>query len=176
MNAIARLVERWKSTGIACPPGVAPADIAAFEDRYHVDLPSDLREYFLTVNGMDPSDRCDDDLFSFFPLQEVATIAERLPDRCSKFAEASNYFMFADHSIALPTYAIRLSSNPDDPNPVASVYSDFGAIEVEVFFNSFTDFVNHYLDDPRGTAAALPRNTKRVVDEVIRGARRDSEW
>jgi hypothetical protein len=56
------------------------------------------------------------------------------------------------------------------------VYSDFGAIEVEVFFNSFTDFVNHYLDDPRGTAAALPRNTKRVVDEVIRGARRDSEW
>src|SRR5262249_3912041 len=125
MNPIACLVAKWKEQGIACPAGVALADVRAFEDRYHVLVPPAMREYFLTVNGMGPPNVCDDDLFNFFPLQDLITVAERLPDRRSTFAEASKYFMFADHSISLPTYAIRLSSSPDAASPVASVYSDF---------------------------------------------------
>jgi hypothetical protein len=154
MNLISRLTARWKSHGIECPAGVSPAIVAAFEGRHHVVLPPDMREYFLAVDGMGEKGTCDDDLFSFWPLQDLISIAEDLPDRCSKFAESPNYFMFADHSIALPTYAIRLSSDPDVANPVASVFADFGAFEVEVVFDSFTDFVNHYLDDPIQTSAA----------------------
>jgi hypothetical protein len=126
-----------------------------------------MREYFLTVNGMGPLNVVDDDLFNFLPLQDLITIAEQLPDRCSKFAEASNYFIFADHSIGLPSYAIRLSSNANDANPVASVFSDFGALEVEVFFDSFSDFVNHYLDDPHGTSASLPKSVARVLRDSL---------
>lgn len=158
MNAISRLTTKWKSHGIVCPEGVSPSLIAAFEDRHHVVVPADMREYFLAVNGMGPRQTIyDNDFFSFWPLQDVITIAEDLPDRCSKFAESPAYFMFADHSISLPTYAIRLSSNPCDANPVASVYSDFGAFAVEDFFHSFTDFVSHYLDDP-WSAVVHPRN------------------
>ncbi len=158
MDQIARLIARWKSHGIECPVGAAPAEIAAFEARHNAVLPRDMRAYFLAVNGMGERGTCDNDFFSFWPLQDLITIAEDLPDRCSNFTDASRYFMFADHSIALPTYAIRLSSNPADPNPIASIFADFGAFEVENFFDSFTDFVDHYLDDPVETSVALPRN------------------
>jgi hypothetical protein len=163
MHLISRLTARWNAHGIQCPAGVAPEVVAGFELRHRIVVPSDMREYFLTVNGMGPLNIVDDDLFNFLPLQDVVTIAEQLPDRCSKFAEAPNYFIFADHSIALPSYAIRLSSNVRDANPVASVFSDFGNLEVEVFFNSFSDFVNHYLDDPHGTSAALPKSVASIL-------------
>src|SRR5579871_3998086 len=99
MYSISRLTAKWNAHGIQCPAGVAPAVVAAFEDRNRVIVPFDMREYFLAVNGMGPLNVVDDDLFNFLPLQDLITIAEQLPDRCSKFAEASNYFVFADHSI-----------------------------------------------------------------------------
>jgi hypothetical protein len=158
MNQIARLISRWKSHGISCPAGVSPFDIAAFEAAHDVTLPSDMRAYFLAVNGMGERGTSDEDFFSFWPLEELITIAVDLPDRSSRFPESSQYFEFADHSISLPTFAIRLSADPAEPNTVASVYADFGALEVQAFFSSFTDFIEHYLDDPVETGAALPRS------------------
>jgi hypothetical protein len=158
MDQITRLISRWTSHGISCPAGVHVADIHTFEVRHNVNLPSDMRAYFLAVNGMGERGTCDDDFFSFWPLQDLITIAEDLPDRSSRFPDASRYFMFADHSISLPRFAIRLSANVTEPNSVASVFADFGAFEAENFFDSFTDFVNHYLDDPVETSVSLPRN------------------
>jgi len=158
MNNINRLIERWNKHGITCPPGARIVDVEAFERSHDVILPSDMRAYFLAVNGMGEHGMCDDDLFSFWSLQNLVTIAEDLPDRCSGFPDAPRCFMFADHSIGLPTFAIRLSADAEAPSPVASVFSDFGAFKVQYFFGSFTDFVNHYLDDPVGTSCALPGN------------------
>lgn len=152
------LIERWQSQGITCPPGVTIADMEAFERRHYIVLPPDMRTYFLTINGMGERGTCDDDFFSFWPLQELITIADYLPDRSSGFPDASKCFMFADHSIALPTFAIRLSSDPNVSTPVASVFADFGAFKVQYFFDSFTDFVNHYLADPFETCCVLPDN------------------
>ena len=76
----------------------------------------------------------------------------------SALPDAARYFMFADHSIALPTYAIRLSDDPDDDTPVASVFADAGAFGIKVYFKSFTDFVTAYLNDPIKTSAAIPVN------------------
>ncbi|MGQ0634632.1 MAG: SMI1/KNR4 family protein [Planctomycetaceae bacterium] len=166
-SLLSRLMAKWKSHGIECPAGISPADIAAFEQRHFVVLPADMREYFLTVNGMGERGACDNDLFSFWPLQSLISIAEDLPDRCSKFAESSIYFMFADHSVALPTYAIRLSSNPDNANPIVSVFADFGAFEVEVVFGSFTDFVSHYLDNPIDTSAAYSTPSHRFHRDAL---------
>jgi hypothetical protein len=68
--------------------------------------------------------------------------------------------MFADHSVGLPSFAIRLSHEPDSPTPVAGIYSDFGALEVEDFFDSFGAFLDCYLDDPDTARAAIPRNAR----------------
>ena len=136
MELTQQLIDRWTAHGISCPPGMTPRQIADFERRYGVRLPMEFRSYLLTVNGMGERGTCDDDFFSFWSLADVITIAEEFPDRCSGFPDASHYFMFADHSIWLPTFAIRLSSDPADSNPVASVFSDFGAFAVEDKFDS----------------------------------------
>jgi hypothetical protein len=151
MDLIARLISRWESHGIRCPAGVTPAEIEAFEAARSVTLPPDMRIYFLAVNGMGVFGTCDNDWFSFWPLEGVITIFERLPNRSSPLADASRCFMFSDHSIGLPTYAIRLSADCAEPNPVMTVFSDSGAFEVTVAFDSFSDFVNQYLDDPLTT-------------------------
>ena len=158
MDQISRLIARWKSHGISCTAGVSPDEIIAFESRRNVSFPSDLRSYFLAVNGMGEFGTCDEDLFCFWPIDHVKTIAAQVPDRCSLFCDAEAYFIIADHSICLPSYAIRLSRDPAEANPVASVFTDFGALKVENFFCSFTDFINNYLDDPFKTSVALPSN------------------
>ncbi|MCH7989053.1 MAG: SMI1/KNR4 family protein [Planctomycetes bacterium] len=158
MNQIQQLIARWTVHGIKCPPGASLDDIAAFESRHNVRLPHDLRSYFLAVNGTGERHTLDDDLFCFWPLSDVISIAEDLPDRCSGLAHASRYFIIADHSICLPSYAIRLSADPAAANPVASVFVDPNTLAVEDMFESFTDFVQHYLDDPFETGGALPSN------------------
>lgn len=171
MDLSQRLIDRWTSHGISCPPGVSPSQISAFESRHNVQLPPDLRSYFLAVNGMGERGTCDDDFFSFWQLSDVISIADELPDRSSRFADSSYYFQIADHSICLPSYAIRLSADPADANPVASVYADRGALAVEDIFESFTDFVQHYLDDPFRTGAALPSNIPELSTWFQRGVR-----
>ena len=46
-----RIILNWQSEDIPIRAGVSPNTIAEFESRYNVVLPSDVREYFLTVDG-----------------------------------------------------------------------------------------------------------------------------
>lgn len=157
MDQIKRMMAHWTSHGIECPAGVSPGRIANFESRHEVVLPNDLRSYFSAVNGMGELNIIDNDWFHFWQIEDVTTIAAFVPDRSTLFQDAERYFIFADHSISLPSYAIRLSSNPADENPVASVFTDRGALQVEDFFGSFTEFVTQYLDDPLETGGMFPR-------------------
>ena len=151
-----RLKEHWQSHGIECASGASLADIATFETSNGVVLPNDMRSYFLTVNGMGELGTSDNDFFSFWAIQDLKTVAEDLPNRTARFADAARYYMFADHSIGLPTYAIRLSENPQDETPVASVFADRGSFGIETFFGSFTEFVNGYLNDPAEISGKIP--------------------
>lgn len=46
------LKDHWLSQSLEVNPGVSREELTAFESKYQVSLPSDLRDYFLTVNGM----------------------------------------------------------------------------------------------------------------------------
>ena len=46
------LKNHWLSQGIDVNPGIAKEELSAFESKYQVSLPTDLRAYFLTVDGM----------------------------------------------------------------------------------------------------------------------------
>jgi hypothetical protein len=157
MDLIHCLRKRWAEHDIVIVPGATKAVITAFEDRHGIRLPTDFHNYISTVDGMGDIGTTDNDLFCFFPLSDLVSIAEFVPDRANMFAEASRYFVFADHSISLPSFAIKVNSDSSAGGPVASVYSDGGALAVEDCFDSFGDFLRSYLEDPNGTSAIFPR-------------------
>jgi hypothetical protein len=156
MDLTRRLIARWTEHGIAIPSGASDAEIATFESQAKRILPDDLRCYFATVNGMGVRGTIDDDFFSFWQLADVESIAQFVPDRSSRIPTASDYFIIADHSISLPSFAIRLSNTTNEPSPVASVFTDRGALESEDVFESFSEFLRSYLNNPMDTVR-LPR-------------------
>jgi hypothetical protein len=139
-----KLKDRWLSQGLEVNPGVSIETLSRFESRYQVSLPADLRDYFLTVNGM-AEGITDDALISFWSLSEVKPIPEEAPEfaRGSYVEEAESLFLFADFSIWAHGYAIRLSSSRE-PNPVIVI----GGEKPVRVFDSFSDLVSNYLIDP----------------------------
>lgn len=144
MDLWRRLSEYWQRSGLAIQPGVDPAAIRAFEAKYEVHLPADLRSYFLVVNGTGPD--MDPDLYRFWPLEEVKPVEEELnevyPDRYSYLG----CFVFADHCISCWDYAARLECHGETAGPV------FRATGTnpprEQMAASFVEFIEMYLASP----------------------------
>ena len=130
------------SQGLKTNPGVSVEELATFESRYRISLPSDLREYFLTVNGM-PEGTTDNALIRFWSLNEVKPIPEGAPDYAD-IPDAQSLFLFADYCIWSHAYAIRLSSSSETSNAVF-VVGDEMPIKI---FESFSELVREYLIDP----------------------------
>jgi SMI1 / KNR4 family (SUKH-1) len=129
----------WLRQGIKLRPGAVVDDFTAFEGRYNVRLPEDMREYFAAVNGFDGSEHwmTDDELITFLGLDEIKPLSEYW----SPFvADSDGYFVFADHSLSAHVYAIRLDTSCRE-NEVVVVYDRL--IKVA---GSFSEFITSYLD------------------------------
>lgn len=137
------LKDHWLSQGIEVNPGVSIEELTAFESRYKVSLPADLREYFLTVNGM-AEGVTDDALIRFWSLNEVKPIPEEAPafSASSYIEDAESLFVFADFCIWSHAYAIRLSPT-EASNPIIVI----GAETPTRMFDSFSELVSNYLTD-----------------------------
>jgi hypothetical protein len=140
-----QLVAMWRDAGLQTRPGVGLDAIRAFEAKHDVVLPGDLREYFLTVDGME--DELDSGTNRFWPLSMVKLVSEELkeihPDRWA-YPEC---FIFADHCIWCLAWAVRIGKQPSDVSgPVFQVTGD--TIPGRMIAASFTDFVEMYLRDP----------------------------
>jgi cell wall assembly regulator SMI1 len=152
-NAMSSLGERlrsyWRAQGAKLPGGVPAGRVEQFESRHGVRLPDDLREYFLSIDGMGPEDVnppffWDEDLFRFFPLHEVERATNRFhPDRF--LAQQSSYFAFADRSISLPTFVIRLTPEATGHYVILAIFSDRREYRVSLVADSFGEFVERYL-------------------------------
>jgi SMI1/KNR4 family protein SUKH-1 len=140
-----KLKNRWLSQGLEVNPGVSEEKLSQFESRYHVSLPADLRDYFLTVDGM-AEGISDDALISFWSLNKVKPIPEEAPAYAARsyIEEAESLFVFADYSIWAHAYAIRLSSSSGNANPVIVI----GGEKPVKVFDSFSDLVSSYLINP----------------------------
>ena len=77
MNLIDQVKDSWLSNGIKIRPGAALKQIEAFEVKYSVRLPLDLRAYFMAVDGMEPGEM-DPGMFAFLPLSAVKSIPQEL--------------------------------------------------------------------------------------------------
>jgi hypothetical protein len=62
--------------------------------------------------------------------------------------DLSSFFIFADHSICLPAYAIRLTASRTASHRVIAIESDqSGGYSASVVARSFSEFVDRYLTD-----------------------------
>jgi cell wall assembly regulator SMI1 len=151
-SAAETLKRFWLRQGIKLNAGASEAGFAAFERKYNILMPEDLREYFATVNGFDGSEywMIDENVITFLSLEEVKPLSEYWsPD----VPDAESYFVFADYSISAHVYAIRLLNDIADGNAVVVAY-DGKPIKVA---DAFTEFVEGYLEDNKAVLFPEPQ-------------------
>ena len=146
MSAIGdSLKQFWSRRRIRLRRGASEIELRAFEDKYNVCLPDDLKDYFSTADGFDNSD-VDENFFAFLPLAEVIPLDESWS---STTFEAESYFVFIDYSISAHVYAIRLTADTTLGNPVITTYVKPDEKPIQIA-GSFWEFVQGYLADDYG--------------------------
>jgi hypothetical protein len=149
-----RLNAYWTQTNVSIRPGSSDLEIEAFESRYYVRLPADLREYFATIGGMEEN-AFDENMFSFIPRNGVKSIPEELVHFCGlpdytriikSIPDPSHWFVIVDYLISSAVFAIRLERVFDD-TPVMVIYD---GTNYRVVASSFANFLEAYLSNPLG--------------------------
>jgi hypothetical protein len=141
-NIWQRLVELWRGAGLTIRPPAQQEAIRAFEAKYNVVLPADMREYFLTVDGME--DELDPGMNRFWPLQMVKAVEDELSEIHGDRWAYPGCFVFVDHCIWCFAWAIRLGREPSVASgPVFQVTAN--EVPGRQIAPSFTAFVEMYL-------------------------------
>lgn len=91
---------------MAVASGASLAELRSFEARFKVQCPSDFETYLLTLGGM-PEGEWDEHLIRFWPPGEIRALEDE-----TGISTYSDYFIFADFSISVHEYGIRLSTPP----------------------------------------------------------------
>lgn len=149
MLQLNKLKERWVSENIKIHALAKDDEIKAFENAYNVLLPDDVREYFKQVNGT--HDQSDSEFIQFYSLDKVKKITEAydgwhgVPDYnliVKTLSEYEKYYAFANYSIHVFCYAIKLTSNVSENEVLAVAGGEYKKIS-----NSFSGFLELYLND-----------------------------
>lgn len=144
---------RWQELGVPVRAGVSPETLRGFERSNGVRLPHDVERFYRCMDGMEYGST-DEALYCFWPLSQVGPVPEKLtgfrgiPDYGgieSALPEAKSYFVFADHSIWVHVYAIRLSADPAAPAPVMWIANGQTWAPLA---ESFGEFLERYAADP----------------------------
>ena len=136
-----RIIGKWREDNIPIRAGVSADAVAAFESKYHVVLPHDVREYFLTVDGT--GDHMTEEwCYRFWPLADVKPVLEELDSRNSDRFSYPDCFVFADHLISTWDYAVKLTQDPNQSAPVFRVYGTYPT--GEQMSDSFREFMSRY--------------------------------
>ena len=145
INNLQRLKNHWTSRRVKFNEGVSEKSIAAFECQYGVVLPTDLRDFFLTVNGM-PDDITDEEMIRFWRLEEVKPLSSEAREfaKPDYIENSQSLFVFADYSLWAHAYVIRLDGRKCDKNEIFLIGGDYPVL----LFRSFSELVDSYLADP----------------------------
>ena len=132
----------WSSHNVEINAGASAETLKSFEGNYGVTLPDDLRDFFSCVNGM-PPEVTDDALIRFWMLEEVEPLHKGAPAYSDPtyIQNPDSIFLFADYSLWVHAYAIRLTNKPAEVNEVFVI----GGESSIVLFNSFSEFIDNYL-------------------------------
>jgi hypothetical protein len=143
---IQQVIERWRRENIPIRPGVDLTKINELESRLGAVLPSDMREFYLTIDGM--GDHFDEEhFFRFWPIEQIQSVNQYYSDVAQLNSDASEYYYFFDHSIGIFLYAIRLGNSSSSCGPVAFVSSPYDPT-FQPFCGTFSEFLSIYVLDP----------------------------
>ena len=136
----ARLADHWRTHGAAPGTGTSEAAITDFEKQHGVRLPSDLRAYFATLNGLaNGRDDMTNETIGFWRLADVVSIDEEAPH--ASVPDARQCFAIADYLICSHLYAVALSADPAAAARVLFVWREGFA----VLASSFEEFITRYI-------------------------------
>jgi len=142
------LMNFWKAQDLILPGGVSEAALRHFEEAYSVKIPSDMRDYLRAVNGMSGSvgNEEDSNFFRFLPLREFQPVPRFCEETGAWYRYRENidkYFVFVDYMHWSYGYAIDLSGNSEDSQPVIHI----GTRDEKTVSKTFSEFVRYYLQD-----------------------------
>jgi hypothetical protein len=149
-----RLVQFWRTDNIAASELAVQKDIDIFNSRHSLVLPNDLVDYFKLANGT--KEDYDKNFFRFYPFRKFLSIDVDLkkwrgiPDYgniINTLEDYRNCFVFADYSIMLFSYAIRLHPFETGTNEVYTICGD----KHKIISGSFGEFIDQYLEDCSAT-------------------------
>lgn len=149
------LLKHWRSrSALALMSPVTPDEITAFEQKYKVQLPAEIRDYYLAANGFGPADDQDDNGFSFWPLARVCPVNAFDGGKWSS-DQTHNCFIFADYLSLSWGYGFRLT-----PDAIRAAVCIVGTAtrNPRWIAESFSAFVDLYIrDDERLYSANEPK-------------------
>src|SRR5437773_2119607 len=95
------LKQLWQSQGFKFGPQITEEEIQAFESYHHVCVPFDLREYFLTLDGMD--EKSVDGLTRLWPFHEICLLVEQMGEINSAWLDnlipdVTSYYIIGDYN------------------------------------------------------------------------------
>jgi hypothetical protein len=143
-TALSILCARWREQGVGLRSGVSVSELNDFEMRNAVILPADFRSFLRLVNGMDENEMDATTGIRFWSLQEIRSVAEELGRENESRERFRDLYVFADYSLWAHGYAIRLTGNFNDTNPISIIEAE-SPIHVAT---SFSHFLERYLEDP----------------------------
>lgn len=145
-QSIEMLREKWRSQGIILRPGASTNDIKAFETRYGVRMPNDLRRVYQAFDGFDCDSRMDDELFSLWPIERVQPLAVHLQEDNAPHSETTR-IVFADWSLDAWCFTVVMSVRDIEASPVWVTHSSDTHVPVAI---SVTEFFCRYADGDVG--------------------------
>ena len=142
ISSVQRLKNYWFSHDVKFNTGVSESDLADFEHKFGVSLPYDLRDYFLTVNGMS-EEATDNEMIRFWMLEEVKPLTTGAPSYANTdyVEDPESLFLFADYSLWAHAYAIRLFASAEKTNEIFMIGGDCPVL----LFRSFGELIDSYL-------------------------------
>src|SRR4051794_10595019 len=102
------LIDYWRSHRVRPAEPASETQVRTFEDQYGIEIIPEFRAYLMSLNGMRYGD-CDDNLFEFWQIDRIRTVAEECPDS-QRSLEEGRYFVFADYMMWSWAYAVDLAS------------------------------------------------------------------
>lgn len=150
MKKLEDSTKKWHQKSTSYQAIATDDDLFNFQTTNSVILPHDLMRYFKEINGT--SGQYDDKFFQFNAVNELKNVNDEYKDWkgipnyrdiVDILVDSEKYFVFANYSFHLFSYAIKLYSYSSSTNEVLVLC---GA-EYKKISNSFSEFMELYLND-----------------------------
>ena len=147
MKAYPELQQAWAETKAGTSTEPIPEQLVVdLERRYNIGLPDDFRQYLRLSSPV--GDAMDNETIAWWNFGQIKNIPEEYPHELGAVITnaGKEYLIFADYCIWCWAWAISCA-NDETRGKVALIA---GPTYDRFLADSFSDFVQKYLSDPKG--------------------------